>query len=59
MDQHCDTLFELFEQWTVVAQPSAIKDLVDPAQKGFSVAQVGPADVQRLRESRRAHRPGQ
>jgi hypothetical protein len=42
--------FELFDEGSVVRQPSAVEHVGDSGKKGSPVPEVRPADVQALRE---------
>jgi hypothetical protein len=45
-------LFELFDAWTSVGEPSAVYHFTDSLQKAFLVADVRTTDVEGLFEAR-------
>jgi hypothetical protein len=52
--QISDALFKLLDVWSVVREPPPVQDVIEQFEKALPVADVGPADMQRIPENRLA-----
>jgi hypothetical protein len=47
-----DASFKLLDQWTVISQPPAVQNAIDPCEDGGTIAKIRAANVQWRFESR-------